>query len=992
MHISIYLIFGLLYLPRFDYLKQCPDINPNPGPGRPQTKLEINFNQPLEHLAEIKSMCQHANVKDNIKLFAEALLKITTEAVNNSTQTTDDEPEEFSVVENLSEAAAHLCSYERSFLLLNIWSQIHDDDQVKVFFLLYEEMTKYQQSRVFALLGNSLNSVVFEASQNKVKFANEFDIDLLKSANKLEFYRSCDNRLQSFIDQITANIKYQNDDVNFKANIYENILKARNNKFVSKAGVKEHLVVYLSSGKSEHASQIFSKQGGKCTRPTLEVILKNSESVCTFKAPDMTTLFFSFDNIQKLLKSHRIGGNHQKKVLAVIVCSILCLLPDGECKNTLQYAVKNSPASWYSNYKFEAGLVIEDISTETLKKCIKVSEEDHDVFNKVFENDLKDAIEYVKNDMNENQEDNIDIKTKAEISKRRKLCESGHINDNVRGNRAICDRQFCKSRLVEREKNKEQVNNKKDITNDVTDRSSEKARLYLNVPNILLDSTPKELAVGALDVNPNTPERIAKVLDKILEASDIKNKYPVKIELSEAGITKVYDENEEFRKFVVVTADGLPYKIMIDLLKNRHTCATCGKKILFLADMTQHMKETNHNEYYQTYGCVLPNIGQFHFALTMLRSLVKLEWNMDYQELCKSIHFETEKALFMQEKVTDFRKSLDTYRTARAAKLRELVTPFVKYALENEVKMDIEKYLNWKNTFVICPLYKTVFQIEKYYGTSFLLYHAALRANNFYLSNIAKKIFSPLFHINRHPNYAVMEIHTDYLDQKMSEHVPNLRKYLNERKSSNFTKQPYASEPHDERHEEFNRRGLRMQNIKTADEFMQSFQLIDHYVKMKESCYHDYGIKIHGGNSITLQDYEENIAKMRVAMRKQKYLTKPEVDNGFYSMGNEELNPKLINIFKIANDQRQEDVLNVIRYNNFDAAHQNSSKLSVLKNEVKDKLEMNFETQLKILITSEEDAEIRENLKEYYKHAKKNPNFDEEKIIEDILTRNFSFL
>ena len=156
-------------------------------------------------------------------------------------------------------------------------------------------------------------------------------------------------------------------------------MKARNNKFVSMVGAKEHLVVYLASGKSEQASQIFSKQGGKCTRPTLELILKNSESVCIFKAPELTTLFFSFDNIQKLLKSHRIGGNHQKKVLAVIVCSILCLLPDGECKNTIQYAVKNSPASWYSNYRFEAGLVIEDISTESLKKCIKLSKEDYDV-------------------------------------------------------------------------------------------------------------------------------------------------------------------------------------------------------------------------------------------------------------------------------------------------------------------------------------------------------------------------------------------------------------------------------------------------------------------------------------------------------------------------------------------------------------------------------------------------------------------------------------
>ena len=80
--------------------------------------------------------------------------------------------------------------------------------------------------------------------------------------------------------------------------------------------------------------------------------------------------------------------------------------------------------------------------------------------------------------------------------------------------------------------------------------------------------------------------------------------------------------------------------------------------------------------------------------------------------------------------------------------------------------------------------------------------HAALRANNFKLANIAKKIFSPLFHVNRHPNYAVMEIHTDYLDEELSEHVPDLRKYFNERKCSNFTRQPYATEPSDERHEE----------------------------------------------------------------------------------------------------------------------------------------------------------------------------------------------
>ena len=195
--------------------------------------------------------------------------------------------------------------------------------------------------------------------------------------------------------------------------------------------------------------------------------------------------------------------------------------------------------------------------------------------------------------------------------------------------------------------------------------------MYLNVPNVLTEDTPKELAVGAIDVNPNTPERITKVLDTILEAADMKNKFAVKIKLSKNCVTKEYNPCPEIRKFVVVTADGLPYKIIIDLVKNTHTCAVCGKRLSFLSDMTEHMQKTQHAEFFQTYGNILPNIGQFHFALTMLRSLVKLEWNIDYQELCKSIHFETPKALFMQEKVTDFRKCLDTYRAVRDSKLRE---------------------------------------------------------------------------------------------------------------------------------------------------------------------------------------------------------------------------------------------------------------------------------------------------------------------------------
>ena len=133
MHISYYLFFGLLCLPsgpvhhppdddlcqytdfsilpvdldffvlddklatedckalRFDYLRQCPDINPNPGlPGRPSFKLEINFKDPLKYLEEIKTFCKSDPVKENVKQLAQALVALTSETVNTATQTVSD--------------------------------------------------------------------------------------------------------------------------------------------------------------------------------------------------------------------------------------------------------------------------------------------------------------------------------------------------------------------------------------------------------------------------------------------------------------------------------------------------------------------------------------------------------------------------------------------------------------------------------------------------------------------------------------------------------------------------------------------------------------------------------------------------------------------------------------------------------------------------------------------------------------------------------------
>ena len=76
---------------RFFNLRQCPDINPNPGPpGRLSFKLEVNFKDSIKCLEEIKTFCKSDPVKENVKQLAQALVALTSDSVTTATQTVSD--------------------------------------------------------------------------------------------------------------------------------------------------------------------------------------------------------------------------------------------------------------------------------------------------------------------------------------------------------------------------------------------------------------------------------------------------------------------------------------------------------------------------------------------------------------------------------------------------------------------------------------------------------------------------------------------------------------------------------------------------------------------------------------------------------------------------------------------------------------------------------------------------------------------------------------
>ena len=540
--------------------------------GRPVGKIEINLNNPKKTIQEFSHLCRNPRLQQNAKIIAHALLEVSNaeehvgtqtdhvELRNDHCQTEDmDIKDIFDILEKLSEE-------DRSYVVSSVWNEMSSQCKLKILMICYSNLGLEEQSDMLAFQGHSLNKEIYETSKRKSKNASELNFDDLKTSSKSKFYEVCDKRLRSFIDNLTNKNHYENDNITFKSNIFENILKARNNKFSSESGIKEHMIVYLSSGKSRHSSQVFSKQGGKGTRPVLEMILKNSADICKFTPPDKEFLFFSFDNIQTLLKSYRIGGNQQKKALAIVVCSILCLVFMGEndMSSELQFSHENTPANWYTQYKYETskGVFVDQLSTNSLKECINLAVEEEKVVDDYFEHEINCALNAVDKDMDENLVDSVELRSKEEIRKKRKLCQSGHINDNVKTNRTVCDRNTCKAKLVENKVPKERINN--EIKKEDIDRESERAKLYFNIPNVKNPDIPREMAVKALPINPNTPERIAKVLDDILSSANMENKFSVKIVFDGEKVSKEFNTNKDFRKFVVVTSDGLPYKAMIE--------------------------------------------------------------------------------------------------------------------------------------------------------------------------------------------------------------------------------------------------------------------------------------------------------------------------------------------------------------------------------------------------------------------------------------------
>ena len=662
---------------------------------------------------------------------------------------------------------------------------------IKNFLAFFTQVEEKEQVPVYEKLGNLLNQGFFKQS---CSFPAVKDLDLVSliKFSTETIYNETDARFKALIEEATRmSFKYREKtkeaiahQKNSLYNIVENVLKARNQKCVTPSGLSLLTLVYIFGGRSKLICNMFSSTGAKGTYNLVhDQILSNSKETSYKSCIDGVEVYYSFDNIQKLFAIHRLYSQNQNKAIARVATSVVKCYPDGLIRSSIQYLLENNPMKWLHTISIQKDKleITEDLDKNVLQSMIKIRDEDMAIVLGRWDFDIQQAIEEVSKEVNDHGKDFIDELIDAEKKSKGRMCLNKHLNENCRGNQKYC--RVCGETFIDNvasddfPKTEEDFENDDNLSSVTIDNSSipqsvfitpmdkkDKSKLFPKIRNHLNPNQPVYESEGCLYVNPNTFDRLVMVFEEIQKKTGTFENYTSSITVNDDDTLTVESwEITNVRSYILITVDGLPHKMAIDVLKHCYKCKECDRKINSLHDLNSHMKKYKHKTFFKRFSNIILKIGGLHLHMNMQRSFVSLNWNIDYSFICSSIGFQSPKAQLYQQKVQEMHKCLDTFNARRFAKIREYARKYVQ-SVKNKGKEEVltaENFENWLKSEVKSKNFKLNVEIDKMYGTSLWLCLAAQRANYWKLFRAAVRVFSGLFHSNGNSFYSVIEIYDD---------------------------------------------------------------------------------------------------------------------------------------------------------------------------------------------------------------------------------------
>ena len=781
---------------------------------------------------------------------------------------------------------------------------------------------------------------------------------------------------------------------------------------MSPPGLSLLTLIYVFGGRSRLICNLVSSTGAKGKYNLIkDCILNNSKETSSRACQDGIEVFYSFDNVQKLFAIHRLYSQNQNKAIARVATSLVKCYPDGLIKSSIQYLLQNNPMRWLHSFSFSQkndGLV-EVLDKNVLQSMMVTNDDDLSIILGRWDYDIQKCIENVQNELNECGKDFIDTMIEADEKSKGKICINQHLNENVRGNQKYC--RVCRAILIDisedvDENDDVQTESIDDINEVIIDNTrypntvfinqidkNDKKKLFPRIRNNFNENPPIYESDGCVFVNPNTFERLVLVFECIQKKTNTYEKFTSSITINtDSTITVDSWDVNNVRQYILLTVDGLPHKMAIDVIKNCFKCKECDKNFSSMIDVNVHHMNYKHRTYYKRFSNVILNIGGLHLHMNMLRSFVSLSWNIDYSYLCNAIGFKSPKAQLFQQKVQELHKCMDTYNARRPAKLKEYARTFVLWSRKNDVSPNAEQFEKWLQTKVQNESFKINVEIDKMFGTALWLCHAGQRANHWKIYRAALKVFSGLFHINGNSFYSIIDVYDEYLMSMMKTHNSDLYEHLQTRLYTNMTGVPYCSQSHDARHEEANKKGQNMFPGNSLEELDLAFTIVDDVWLLRKENFKEFGVKDSANSQAVVPNLEPLVIKMRFALRKSEYLNNPTKKLEANSISGKVLHKSLKNLFEISQKQRQSDILNVIRYNDFSEAFGGKSvKIPIFKD---DKFNQTSDeqlvTQIQILIFSIEDLNLQMLVRDAFEKEKTNKTIDYQEFINDLIAQNYS--
>ena len=125
----------------------------------------------------------------------------------------------------------------------------------------------------------------------------------------------------------------------------------------------------------------------------------------------------------------------------------------------------------------------------------------------------------------------------------------------------------------------------------------------------------------------------------------------------DAGI-KLYGGNKRDR--LIVSCDGLPFKLCYELIKETRICTACNKSFFGLKQFTSHCNtyhDSSLQQFVDEFDWVLMRPGGGHIEMNLIKSFFEYNWVPFMSRLTTLMGFHSELAQKYVKKCSDHHKS-----------------------------------------------------------------------------------------------------------------------------------------------------------------------------------------------------------------------------------------------------------------------------------------------------------------------------------------------